>query len=368
MKWQLDLTTGLPSRERADTRRWPYRRFNESGVRLCQRTNVDGFSMTDWVSGAASSFGDPVGADGYSARFKVRSRGPDEQSVLRSFWERPWRKYYVAEFNQAPPAGAHVYQSFGGGFPMSDVMVIVKQELDGSRKLWSCLTSAIDSSGSYPSESIHFDERLDIDSSYTTFPQYSYRGRFSCQRILIFEDIAHDGDAYPDSVLRAPIGTAPPGGPTWRLRHKGNGTYSGGELVSWNADSDIRFEPFSWPAPGYTDLRRYLASYWSSAGASLPVDGASTTGGEMFGNVSCQHVEGVTDPINARISGHAMLRRFEADNPAFGSSVPAGWKHTLIVDASVWLIHQWIKADAGSAVVWSKYAMMGIYGRCVAIV
>lgn len=368
MKWQFDLATAYPGREKADIKRWPFALFDEDGKRLCQRTGCDGFATVDPVTAETSSYGEPIAAPGYNSRFKVRCRGPNDQAAFRSFWNRPWRKYYVAEFDQDAPSSAHTDPAYGGGFPMSDPMVLVKREISPAPKLWSCLTSHINDDGVYPSESIHFDERLDIDSSYTTFPQYAYRGRFSCRRLLVFEDISHDGEAYPDAVLRAPQGTEPPEGPTWRMRHKGNGSYVDGELTEWNPDSDIRFEPFSWPVPQYADLRRFLAQYWSDDPVGLPVPDEQSTGGEMFGSVTCQHIEGVTDPINARISGKALLLRFVSSSPGFIIGVPPGWKHTLLVDAHVWIIHEWIKASASEASVHSRYAMLGIYGRCVAIV
>jgi hypothetical protein len=379
VKWQLDQPS-IIARAKADVKPFPYALEDLDGKHICQRTHLDGFVMRNPLTDVTTSLGEPTLAEGYARRFKVRVRHPGEADLNRHFWSKPWRMQhshvFPVDFEFEPNPEPLIDPWYHGAQPMSDPMVLLWRQsavTSPPSVWWECRSFTMGEDGEYGDDSIVFtgvpaldDERPDM------WPKYHYRPTFSCRRILVFDNIAHDGDAYPDEVLRAPVGTPPPDGPMWRMRPKANTTAPG----VWNPDSDLRFEPWAWPTDYHDELRRYVAMWWDNASvAVLPVDAAASTGaaGDGFGLVTCQHVEGVADPINARLSGRAIVaglkRQAASTGRNFMDQVPVGWPHALVLDCDVWTITQWSRASDGAEVVRTRpWALFGIYGRATVIV
>jgi hypothetical protein len=374
MKWQFDRPTGL-ARSKADVKPFPYNLVDGSGNHVCQRTHLDQFVMVNPLTDVETTFQEPVLADGYSRRTKIRVRQPGEADLNRHFWYKPWRlshsRLFPVDFDFQEPSDPSWEPWYHGAWPMSDPMVMLWERGDGAP--WECRTYAMGEDGGYDDDAVIFTMVPDLDDPRPeVWPRYHYRVNFSCRRILIYDNIAHDGSAYPDAVLRAAVGTPPPDGPMWRLRPKANLKAPG----VWNPDSDLRFEPWAWPTLHHEELRRWVSMWWDDeAPAVLPVTEAHSTGadGLGFGLVTCQHIEGVADPINARLSGRAIVSGLQREAALSGRNftdwVPADHRHTLILDCDVWVITQWSREYAGAELVKTKpWAMFGIYGRATVIV
>jgi hypothetical protein len=378
VKWQLDQPS-IIARAKADVKPFPFGLTNgDTDAHICQRTHQDAFTMINPITTVETAFADPVLSDGYKRLYKVRVRMPGESDLNRHFWSKPWRHSYgqtfPTDFDGVEAPDGTYSPWIHGAFPMSDPMVVFwRQNLGGSpvTVVWEMRSYAMQADGTYEDDVVVFTGRPDISDEHDVWPKYAYKPTRSCRRVLVWDNIAHDGETYPDAILRAPAGTEPPDGPIWRMRPKSK---LKPESSDWNQDSDLRFEPWAWPATGFDELRRFVAAWWDGS-AELPIASGDSTGAHLdgFADVTCEHIEGVADPINARFSGQAIFAGLQRQAALLGKDfvdqVPAGLKHALLVDAEIWTITEWQKASAEADLTRVRpWALLGIYGRAAAIV
>ena len=407
MKWQLDKARYLEvspiltdpnaspptvvgdvySDAKAAVHRWPYQLYDGDGVRICQRTHVDGFTMYDPIADVTTGFKDPSGSTDYKHRPKMRVRQPTDAdpSLLRHFWSRPHRysvrKEFEIDFTVPTDAPDGTYNPWwNGGNPMSDPRPLLYQRDEGGTPktvTWYAYGVPMDTTGgdadgadftSFPLRS--------INDEHDTWPKYYFRPKLSCRRVLVYDNISHGLDAedapwYPEDVLHAASTEVSPAGALWRLRPKGNKILP--DATAWNPDSDIRFEPFAWPADG-CEFRRYLAAKCGLDAPIFPAGLSSTTGAAgdgIVGGVECASFEGVVAAWNTKLSGRRLFFGLQAAATALGETftakIPAGVPHTLILIADVWTVTKWEWSDATTKVKTPRYALFGIYGHAIAI-
>lgn len=385
MKWGLEqMITG---RSKANVKLWPYHKRDVEGRYVSQRTMVDQFTSVNPLTSAEKVLKEPVTSDGYSKRLKVQVRNPGENTLNSAFWDRDHSAWYAVtfDFSDTPftsPPGLAADRYFDSRLCFSDPSVVIyRRDFGGSPRvvLWTVQKLRLTEDGTYGDELIVVDGEPDIEDERDVWPKQSFAPGFRCHRILIWHNIAHDGTKYPDAVLRAATGTQPPDGPAWRLRPKGLRVWP---TENWNPDSDIRFEPFSYPvAPGIgsgvnTDYRRYYAARWDGLQHVLPVSDADSTGpgAAAFAPVTCTTLErNDADVWSVKLSGRAIWLALERELQLAGKSlaecVPAGRMHALILEAWIYNVTRWEYADAESTGEkdpnWDTF---GVFGRVVAVV
>jgi hypothetical protein len=360
MKWSLgECITGDG---KSDTKPAP-----QDSPASAQRTYAVRADDVDQETGAvlASRFDTALSESGH--RHKVLVQLPGENDAPRVFHERLKSTAYIAEF-QFPdlPEIVDGGQVWRGGHPMTGPkrdlyltdLAHVSPALLPLSPAGTWWWTSLYTIGSTDTEPWDYDDNVDVDALLCTpdpeagqYPRYGLKLSFACRRILVFENIVHDGYAYDSAVLRS--------GWKWIMRHRPKAV--GGVRVP---GADIRWEPFYYPAEGCSYDR-----YYARAGTAAPVipdpDTFDISPGGPHTTISHETISDPTDGLD----GLCVFAGFQrALRGTYAEIVQAGVPHLLIIEADVWTITKWTALDS-SGWIRSKAAYpWGIYGRAISII